>query len=481
MQIQGIVNQRNFPTEELRNVLKKVDDLKQQLQGKEKEIEERGKELEEKEEQRQVLEDQLHNEFYSFCILPPKPSHDVAGRESEVAEIARQLKELKSVNESKLSCLYMSGNPGSGKSQLAGLVAKRFFDELKEIPDATSFVMTVNAESPDTLLESYVSFARHLKCPEYAVTNTRNSKVLTRDEKIADLKTLISTKMELFTAWLLVVDNVPSLSRVHAHLPEPGNEQWARGQLLITTQDTQCIPLTSSFTQHISVSKGMEPHDARTLLAKLSGITESEIEYVENEVAQALDFQPLALASAATYVREVRQNKSSSNFGWKDYLKKLETGQRGTTETILVETNSSYPNSMTAATTLAVEKAMTSDKVIHHTFSFLSLCAPQPLSLDIVINYVLNVDKKVQDKETISTRIQRCSLLLFEEEDTGVYIREHQVVYHAINIVMKDCLGDSLLEAVNWAIRSFNQYIDLQNDDPYLEFYMKTANTLFPI
>ena len=27
------------------------------------------------------------------------------------------------------------------------------------------------------------------------------------------------------------------------------------------------------------------------------------------EVAQALDFQPLALASAATYVKQVRQNK----------------------------------------------------------------------------------------------------------------------------------------------------------------------------
>ncbi|KAJ7370375.1 hypothetical protein OS493_032551 [Desmophyllum pertusum] len=150
-----------------------------------------------------------------------------------------------------------------------------------------------------------------------------------------NLKTLISTKIELYTSWLLVVDNVTSTYPVHVHLPESGNEQWARGQLLITTQDTASIPLTSSFIQHISVSK----------------------------------------ASAATYVRQVRQNKATSNFGWNEFLKKLDTGQRGTTEAILAETNPSYQNSMTAATTLAVQKQMTSDKVIDHTFQIpLSVC-----------------------------------------------------------------------------------------------------------
>ncbi|KAJ7383714.1 hypothetical protein OS493_026244 [Desmophyllum pertusum] len=226
VQIQAIRYQSSFPTEELRDVLKKVDDFKQELQ---------------------VLEDQLNKDISPFCILPPKPSHDVADRDREVANVTEQLKELKRANENSLSYLYISGNPGSGKSQLAGLTAKQFFDEVKVIPDATSFVMTVNAESEETLLESYVSFARHLKCPEYAVTNCIfNSKDLNTDEKIKNLKTLISTKIKLYTSYLLVVDNVTSISRVHGHLPEHGNEQWARGQLLITTQDTASIPLTNS-------------------------------------------------------------------------------------------------------------------------------------------------------------------------------------------------------------------------------------------
>ena len=58
--------------------------------------------------------------------------------------------------------MYISGNPGSGKSQLAGLVAKRFFDEARDIPSSTPCVMALNAASPDSLLESYALMARQV-------------------------------------------------------------------------------------------------------------------------------------------------------------------------------------------------------------------------------------------------------------------------------------------------------------------------------
>ena len=429
VKIQAIRNQISFPTDELESVLQEV----------------------------QTLENQLNKEISSFCILPPKPSHHVAGRDSEVANITEQLKKLKKANENTLTYLYISGNPGSGKSQLAGLVAQQYFDEVKEIPSATSFVMTVNAESQKTLLESYVSFARSLKCPEYAVTNTLNSNDLNTDEKITNLETLISKKIKYFTSWLLLVDNVTSKSNVHAHFPEAGSELWSRGQLLITTHDTASIPTTSSFLQHISVSNGMKPQDATSLLSMLSGFTDSGI---ENKVAEALDHQPLALASAAMYVKEVRKNKLTPNFGWKDYLKKLEKGQRCATETIHAETNPSYQKTMTEAITLAVEEAMASDKVINHTFTLLSLCALQPLSLEIVINYILNMDDKLQDKEAISvSRIQRCSLLLFEKERGVNYIRVHQVVHEAIRTATKDLPEIQHIQAANGAVSSFSQFI----------------------
>ncbi|KAL9967483.1 hypothetical protein ACROYT_G025710 [Oculina patagonica] len=471
VQIQNVANQITFPTEELTGVLNKVEDLKKELQEKEKQQEGLANKLQDKEEhlqgiehqlhetekEKRVLEDQLQNDMSPFCILPPKPSHDIALRNCEVADIAQQLQELKRTSENNLSYLYISGNPGSGKSQLTGLVAKRFFDDAQEYPSATTFVMTLNAESLDTLLESYFSFARQLKCPEYAVTTILQSKDLKTDEKISHLKTLISAKLDSYTAWLLVADNVKSISQTLVHLPERGNEQWARGQLLITTQDTASIPLTSSFIRHISVKKGMEPDDAISFLVLLSGIDDSDTVKV---VAQALDYQPLALASAATYVKQLRHSKITSHFCWHDYLEKVEKGQRVTTETILAKANPSYPKSMTAATTLAVKEIMASDKVIDHTFSFLSLCGPQPLNVDIVINYILIVDDEIQDKEMIITTIQRCSLILIEEADNVVDIGVHQVVRDVIHTVVKENPESRHYKAVNGAVTAFDQFID---------------------
>ena len=445
VKIDDIKNEKTFPTDELRKILKEVDDVKQGLQ--------------EKENQRQVLEDQLQKEASSFCILPPKPTHEIESRESEVAQIAHQLRELKKANKNRLSYLYISGNPGSGKSQLAGLVAERFFDEVKEMPCTSSFVMTVNAASQNSLLESYANFARQLKCPDFSVMQTLSSKDWNIKEKIANLKMLIAAKIGCYTSWLMVVDNVTKLTFVHDYLPQSGTETWARGQLLITTQDTKSIPLNSSSINHISVSQGMNPHDATSLLAKLSGVFDNEL--AEN-VAQKLDYQPLALAGAAVFVKDIRQDKASKHFGWDEYLKILQKGKRETTEDTLADTNPIYPNTMTTAITLAVEAQVKSDKFFEHLFRFLSLCAPQPLNVDIAVSYLINVlerDDK-EDKEHIRRRFRRCSLLLLEEdEDSCYYIRVHQVVHDAMKWVMSDCTENQTIKVVSEAVTSFNKFI----------------------
>ncbi|XP_015747147.1 PREDICTED: uncharacterized protein LOC107326909 [Acropora digitifera] len=395
VKIQEIRNQANFPTSHLKKILKEVDKLKQEVK---------------------VLEDQLQSETTPFCILPPKPSHDVAARNDEVANITEVLKQLKETNESRLSYLYISGNPGSGKSQLAGLVAKQIFME-----STHAFVMTLNAANLDRLLDSYVSFARHLKCSEYAVTNILNDKDLKTQEKIAYIKSLAGTKVELYASWLLLVDNVVSIPEMYAHLPfDTGNSHWSKGQLLITSQDTTSIPPDNSFIKQMSVSKGMAPSDATSLLADISGIADDE---TAKKVAHALDYQPLALASAATFVKQLCdtsaatfvkllcENKPSSNVGWRNFLEKLDEGQLQNTETFLSNTNASYPYTMTTAIALAVEKSMSSDRVLKHAFNVISLCAPQPLNLDIVTNYVqkaaensdMNTEGECKDKDVIDS------------------------------------------------------------------------------
>ena len=437
IKIQDLKYQKTFPTRHLTKVLKEVDNLKQEVQ---------------------VLEDQLQNEALSFCVLPPKPSHEIGGRESEVAKIVQQLRELNESSDNRLSYLYISGNPGSGKSQLAGLVAERFFDDLNKMPGGSSFVMTLNAASLDSLLASYASFARHLKCLDYSIVETLSSKDSTVDEKITSLKMLVAVKIKCYKSWLLVVDNVTTMSSVHVHLPQVNSKAWETGHLLITTQDTTSIPSKSSFLDHISVSQGMEPDDARSLLSKLSGIPDSEL---LGTVTQRLDYQPLALAGAAVFVKEIRQGKVSTHFGWEEYLKILEKGKRQKTESTLVDTNLIYPNSMTKAITLAVETLMRSDKVQKHLFTFLALCAPRPLNMDMAVSYIMNAHEEFDeaDKELIRMRLKRSSLLLFQDDEGGCFIRLHQVVHDAIKTVAKEYTESQTDEVVSGVITAFNEFI----------------------
>ena len=453
VEIQTVSKQKSFPTDELQNVKTSNQKLTQDLETKEAELQENKDRLKTSEEQSKVFEEQLQREVEPFCVLPPKPPHVIANRDFHVENVTQKLLNLRKANENTLSYCYISGNPGSGKSQLAGLVGEKYYKEASKDTNAPSFVMTLSAENPEALLTSYLSLARKMYCPEFPINSTENSKDLNNERKIAIIKDLIATKIHLYSSWLLVIDNVTNLPWIGQFLPERGNEQWSKGQLLITTQDCSCIPPDSSFTSHISISKGMEPADAICLLTELSGITDNDM---GENVAHALDYQPLALASAGVYVRKVRN--TNPNFGWEGYLEKLEKGRRELTEKELAEVNSVYPKSMTVAIKMALETVMGSDEIMKHVFTFLAFCAPEPLRLDVLTTYVVNADEEL-DEEEIGIQIQGSSLLLIEKED-DVNIRLHKVVHDIVKRLVKDQMdANEHARVACVAIGSCSQYI----------------------
>ena len=450
--------QRNLE-DNVREMEEKRKSFEDQLQEKEKQMKSFEDQLKKSEFQRPVLSEQLLNDISPFCILPPKPSHDIASRDVEVAEITKQLQELKRADASNLSILYISGNPGSGKSQLASLVAERFYEKAQEDSCSVAFVMTLNAETLGTLLDSYIMCARQMKCLEDIIVQIQSSKCLKTVDKINSMISLISSKIDQYESWLLLADNVKSLSEMHVHLPQQGHGQWGRGYLLITTQDSTCIPLTSTSIRHISVSKGMQSEEASSLLALISGISDSEIGEL---VARELEYQPLALASAATYVKQLRQNKSFSAFGWNDYLRKVEKWQRDARKTSRTETKTNCMKSMTTATTLAVKEVMQSDGIIAHAFNFLSLLSSQPLDVEIVVNYIVRIDEGIKDEEMIIMKLQRCSLILSHEDEFGFHIQVHQVVRDVVKSLIKGHPENHLVKIMNSATAAFDQFI---NDD----------------
>ena len=503
--IQAVSKQKSFPTDELHNVKtsnqKLTEDLQTkvaelqdkdtklqekdvalqeeknklqekhaELQDKEVELQENKERLKTTEEQRKVFEEQLQREVQPFCVLPPRPPHVIACRDCDVAKVTQRLLKLKKISENNLSYFYITGNPGSGKSQLAGLVAENIYKEARKDTSAPSFVMTLNAENLESLLASYLSLARKISCPAYTITATENSKDLNIEEKIAIIKDLITTKIHLYSSWFLVIDNVTNLARMGQFFPKRGNEHWSKGQLLITTQDCSCIPPESPFTSHLSISKGMNDIDAVDLLFELTGITDDGM---GKKVARALDYQPLALASAGIYVRKVR--KSNPDFGWEGYLKKLEKGKRERTEEELTKVNNIYPDSMTEATRIAVKAEIDSNRIMKHAFTFLAFCAPEPVRLHLLTTYVANADGEL-DQEEIGIQIQGSSLLLIENED-NVNIRLHNVVHTIVQNLVKEEMhqADEHIRVVCVAVESFSKFINetipkiLQSEDSVCE------------
>ena len=381
----------------------------------------------------------------SFQVLPPQPTHEVISRTATASGIVDDLENLHKSNNGELSFFYISGNPGSGKSQLASQIAKSIFDKrMKNQPELT-FVMTLNAASLDTLLESYEDFAHRTDIPGDIITSILNSN-LTTEGKIQRLRAKIATRMEIYKNWLLIVDNVENLKLVSKLLPE--RTKWNGGQVLITTQESVQIPPTNSFTGHMDISSGLNEKESCELLATLSE-NPGDPHDMLTKVAKELDNQPLALASGAVYLQQVQKTKVSPDFSWHDYLHKLDEGKRQLTEKPLQDTNPVYPQTMTAAVLLAVEKAAENDVVLKHTFHFLSLVSHESLPVEVAINYVLLEDKN-QDKEQIGLTIGKCSLILPDGEVNKIaFVRLHRVIHDAIKVYARKREVEEIFKGLN--------------------------------
>ena len=390
--------------------------------------------------QLQSVEYEHAKEVSSFCRLPFKPPIEIIGRNSDKEKILQELKTLKRNNGNSLSCLIVSGRPGSGKSQLARQVAESFYDDATNVSDAPAFVMLLNAESSESLLESYTSFSQQIKCSEIEVSNILVSEEITSDEKIIRLKNLIQERIHLYTTWLLVIDNVASVRSILNSVPEVGNPQWKMGQLLITTRYAIGPELAvDSFTCHISISQGMEPSDAISLLAAVSGTDDKK---KLAKVAKKLDYQPLALVNAATCVKYDFQSNKEPNRAWKEILNELRKDKEMESVSGVISTPElSILKSTDAVVRLAVKALIRSSEVMRHVLTFLSLYQRREFDLDTLITYVQNVEE-LQNKEEIrkmsESQIKECPLLLLEEEANNVSVGVHQVVFNGITSTLKE-------------------------------------------
>ncbi|XP_046864418.1 uncharacterized protein LOC124458438 [Xenia sp. Carnegie-2017] len=90
------------------------------------------------------------NRFNSFQVLPCKSNHDVVKRTELLNQITADLNNLRSSNNNELTYYYISGNPGSGKSQLARQIYEEMYNSF-DWENQTTFVMTLEGKDADSL------------------------------------------------------------------------------------------------------------------------------------------------------------------------------------------------------------------------------------------------------------------------------------------------------------------------------------------
>ncbi|KAK3738431.1 hypothetical protein QZH41_005626 [Actinostola sp. cb2023] len=447
--IEDIKNETSFPTDELYTI------------------------------QKQLKKEKKRNEEpQSFWVLPPKPSHVTIARHSEVDMIWQEMDGLRCLHVDEVTHVYLSGNPGCGKSEVARQIGERFFSGTSG--DSTKrFVATLNASSISTLLQSYVDFANQLKCDEDYIRNIVSSKDFTQEEKIRNLIRQVTPKTEKYHSWLMIVDNVVDLPAISNFFPHAGQKILiGSGQILITTQDSQSIPPASSNMHEESLSNGMQEDDAVTALFEISDQREDRASALQ--VAKALDFQPLALACAGVYISWVRLSLKRS-MKWKEYLLKIPEGKRKSMERPFKKTSRSYPETMTTAVEMAVEKVMKEDKFMMFTFQFLSVIAPEPIPMEYVVRYVLKcMPDEDEDEDFVAAHIARSSLVLISEDETSesTQIRLHQIVHTVLVGTAKQVVEGDFLSLVN-VTESFSSLNIKDDKEPDYQFITETQ-TLVP-
>ncbi|XP_046863544.1 uncharacterized protein LOC124457312 [Xenia sp. Carnegie-2017] len=277
------------------------------------------------------------NTFNSFQELPCKPNHDVVKRTELLNQITADLNNLRSTNNNELTYYYISGNPGSGKSELARQICEEMYNSF-DWKKNTTFVMTLEGKDIDSLLKTYEDLCKQLNNDKTVIENISKEAKSSKDT-IKDFQLLLKQQLKSWQTWWIVVDNVVELHKIYPLLPQVGDHSWKNGQIIVTVQNTDAIPPNGNLNKHISVSHGINDEECRQLLFVFSDINNKDEKFLK-DLSDKLDRQPLFLANAASYVGCVKS--VNPTFTWEKYFDKLNEGERQNMDANFHKINTSY-------------------------------------------------------------------------------------------------------------------------------------------
>jgi hypothetical protein len=239
------------------------------------------------------------------------PVKTFTGRRSELQRIHKELHKTTDEQAEVLQVVVIGGLGGIGKSELA----RKYAYEYRK--DYDSNVIWINAETQKDLEESFKRLAREL------------SKGLPEDSKISTTEKGIESIIENVYRYfedvkgLFIFDNAEGYKNISKFLPSSLNY---KPYVLITSRDTKWEIGQKVAMEVIKLDVFKKP-EALEFVEKFLDINNASQDKEIEELAEELQYFPLALKQAIAYIRNKNKEsklRDSRRFEISDYLKEYQ-------------------------------------------------------------------------------------------------------------------------------------------------------------
>ena len=353
--------------------------------------------------------------------------------------------------------MYLIGGPGSGKSELARQVGLRLNESLKQDRRPVDIV-TIQAATVTSLISSFADSISALSKSSAEKTDGIKQLKEELDHKIGglfakegdDLKT--EMKLKIYYAKLcellkqrnsrpvLIFDNVRELKWLFNYLNlEPGSQHFTTFVVIVTLEKRVSLTRLSDYVEVQDLYEGMTLNDSIKLLQLITGLDKNN-EHNAKELANILERQPLAVATAAIYIESVRQGPPKrSTYSYSNYISEFKRDIEflGMEEQLEWQESdaSKYDVAMYTAALKAVKHSAQIDPVIRE-ITCIGFTDTSLLSLSYVLDF-LKTNSSHQFTEAQVRNSLRNVLFKVAGQENHQTLHTHQVIREVFRRVCK--------------------------------------------
>ena len=390
---------------------------------------------------------QEDNVIHSDLIIPVKQAF--LERPKIIENIDKQLhSETKGIKTVALTGIIGIG--GAGKTTLARYYAKNTEDY--------SLVWELNAENTDSLISSFQDLS-------YAIASTPEEKTeLEFINRISDTvikeKLLINyVKLQLKKQknWLLIYDNVDTLTRIN-HLFPTDSTQWGNGHVLITTRNEHIAETSFINSQDVIHVDELNTKEMSSLFAQILYDSEySKLKQQDQESVllflKSIPPFPLDVSIAAYTVK-------NTHITFKQYLNIVKENSIGYEGEKLKFGASDYDKTRYGIVSETLNRINKQNTDANELFFFISLMRPQHIPIELLHTHRNNIEINdfVYDLRKNGLLVRE-SYTNFAQENKSISVHDstHEIITAFLNSALSQQEKELFIQRINESVNKFYQ------------------------